>query len=705
MSFGFGIKKDGKEIKKPEVKTGKFGFGIKKETPPAPPDNPQAKNLAKQMATGLKINTTPVGSTTVIKKIPAFGKITPVGTFGSGNNGLNPEQQDVATQVIKRAATLQKQDEFEKLARIEEKVGKVITGGVVIGMLSNPVSVTLGLAGFETLAEIENALVSKLKKDPYQFRAGRELSEFAMADTASEKALLDIAEFAGKALVLGGVAKTPKVADVYIKSLSEKYNLPIKTQALIYEKAGLNSPKKLTPPKTVLGETKPTEPVLTPQIKPQEAITEALLPKTAKTAPKAKTVATDPLIQEAKKYKSAEELFNDPESVFLFEQRKPQANPFQDTLPSKTRPSSIKEITKSGGNPLYHDTDAKGVLGILDSGEIKTSQAPFSQIVGQGKRVSTTRNFDNYSRYHDSPYRLIIDESKTGQKAIPDNREEFESIFKNNVKIKSIDSIAIDSTNPVVLDDIKSGKLLDVIKKAEEKGIKVELFEGKILPDEYSNKEIQTLTKSQLTDIWNKAQEVKAPKVKTEVPKIEPVKVERTIGTPSISKRIETQTVEKGLTEAFKDMPDYEKVSRGDQAIKVQEILDTDPDKAIRIALGKELPTNGALPESVLIAVKNNALETGNTDLLVRLATEEGGVARESSILGQRIKMLDETNPDDAFTNIKRVVNERRSALEQKTGKKMGQILKEETTKIKNELDKVKPKKDVWLAFVSEIQC
>lgn len=215
---------------------------------------------------------------------------------------------------------------------------------------------------------------------------------------------------------------------------------------------------------------------------------------------------------------SIEDILNDP----LFE-AKPPANDFQDILPSKTRPQSVKTVVDSGGNPLYHDTNADSVIGILDSGEIRPSQAPFSQIAGQGKRVSTTRNFDNYSRYGKAPYRFVIDEGKTGQRSIPDNREEFESIFKKPVKTNSIAALTIDTTNPAILDDIKSGKLASVIAKAKEKGIRVETFEGKILPDVQANKEIQALTKSEVEKALQLAPQVTKTKVELgkETPNLE----------------------------------------------------------------------------------------------------------------------------------------------------------------------------------------
>ena len=60
--------------------------------------------------------------------------------------------------------------------------------------------------------------------------------------------------------------------------------------------------------------------------------------------------------------------------------------------------------------------------------------------------------------------------------------------------------------------------------------------------------------------------------------------------------------------------------------------------------------------KAYLSQLKNQAIKKGDTELLIRLATEEGGVAKESTVLGQRIKMLDEQLEDDAFKNINDVI-------------------------------------------------
>jgi len=182
------------------------------------------------------------------------------------------------------------------------------------------------------------------------------------------------------------------------------------------------------------------------------------------------------------------------------------------------------------------------------------------------------------------------------------------------------------------------------------------------------------------------------------------ITTEKLIGTPSTPTRIKNETIEKGLKADFSGIPDYDKVSFKDQAIKVGEIIDENPSKAIKIALGEELPTNGALPESVFTAVKNQAIKNKDTDLLVQLATAERGVARESTILGQRIKMLDEGLEDDAFRNIKEVVKNRQNVFEAKGGK-LSQAKSKELANIKGAIAKTKPKIDDWKDFVESLKC
>lgn len=230
---------------------------------------------------------------------------------------------------------------------------------------------------------------------------------------------------------------------------------------------------------------------------------------------------------------------------------------------------------------------------------------------------------------------------------------------------------------------------------------------NKQLAKDYAGTGVVSKKKVKLSDILDDVNEplgeeyIYKPVKDNKAPEL---KYEPTIAQPSIPNRIKNESIEKGIKADFQGIEEYDKVSFKDQAEKVGQIIDENPEKAINIALGKELPTNGALPESVFIAVKNQAIKKGDTELLIRLATEEGGVAKESTILGQRIKMLDEQLEDDAFRNINNVVKARRANFE-KGGVSFPKAKSLEINKIKSEVAKVKPVKDEWLAFVDEIVC
>jgi len=173
---------------------------------------------------------------------------------------------------------------------------------------------------------------------------------------------------------------------------------------------------------------------------------------------------------------------------------------------------------------------------------------------------------------------------------------------------------------------------------------------------------------------------------------------------PKASQRISNETIEKGLIKDFGALPERDIIRTKDQARLVGEIIDKNPKEAIDIALGKKLPTNGALPESVFIAVKNQAIKNGDYKLLRRLAIEPGGVAREASTLGARIKMLDEGGgmQDDAFKRINKLVKDRKAKF-QKKGKSVSKAKKAEARKIKEKIRK--PDRYDWETFVKNIEC
>jgi hypothetical protein len=155
--------------------------------------------------------------------------------------------------------------------------------------------------------------------------------------------------------------------------------------------------------------------------------------------------------------------------------------------PPSPRPEIIKEIIKSGGMPVYHDTSISGLESILNSGAINPMVSRNNISVGgnSSPSISVTRDFNNYSRYKDSPYRIIIDDTMVSHKSKPTSftgdgyREEAEEIYGKPIGIKSVKSIAINMSNRFILQDIESGKLESIVRLARSKGINVSFYDDK----------------------------------------------------------------------------------------------------------------------------------------------------------------------------------------------------------------------------------
>jgi len=110
----------------------------------------------------------------------------------------------------------------------EEFLSIPMTGLVAIGLMSNPIGVALGVAGFMAIDEIENKVVSSIKKRPYILGAGKGISDL-LPEQASEAtaAVVDMIDFIGKGLLLGGIGKrAPKISEYLTREIINKYNLP-----------------------------------------------------------------------------------------------------------------------------------------------------------------------------------------------------------------------------------------------------------------------------------------------------------------------------------------------------------------------------------------------------------------------------------------------------------------------------------------------
>ena len=201
-------------------------------------------------------------------------------------------------------------------------------------------------------------------------------------------------------------------------------------------------------------------------------------------------------------------------------------------------------------------------------------------------------------------------------------------------------------------------------------------------------------TKSQLTDFYNKA----VGGVKPEIPLI---KGEGELKIRGLALGVEQKAIEAKLTKSFGDLPDYRTVNLKEQAQKSADLLNTDYEKAKRVAMGQETPPTDLLPEMVFNAVEERALREGDITTLKDLGTTSE-LLSEATTMGQRIRALGERNPESPVAKIIEVVK----AREKQSGiADVGKAKSQEAVKIKNEIAKVKIPKETWDSFISSLVC
>lgn len=174
--------------------------------------------------------------------------------------------------------------------------------------------------------------------------------------------------------------------------------------------------------------------------------------------------------------------------------------------------------------------------------------------------------------------------------------------------------------------------------------------------------------------------------------------------TRGLAQGIDQKAVEKKLTQGFGDLPEYKQVSMKDQAAKASDLLSKQPDLARQIAMGEKPAPEGILPEAVLVAVENKAINDGDVATLRDLATNSA-LSSEATTMGQRIRTLAERDPDSPVAAISDVIKAREAAVEKATGKKVGDAITDAAADIKASVKKVASSPKTWEEFAKSLQC
>ncbi len=109
-----------------------------------------------------------------------------------------------------------------------ELLGGMLILPITAGLMVHPVTTIIGISGFMGLSEIESAVISKIKGEPYKLLQQKGLKDLLPEEVNQyTRDTVEILDFIGKGLILGGIyKKAPRVAEKFTKNIITEYKMP-----------------------------------------------------------------------------------------------------------------------------------------------------------------------------------------------------------------------------------------------------------------------------------------------------------------------------------------------------------------------------------------------------------------------------------------------------------------------------------------------
>jgi hypothetical protein len=131
--------------------------------------------------------------------------------------------------------------------------------------------------------------------------------------------------------------------------------------------------------------------------------------------------------------------------------------------------------------------------------------------------------------------------------------------------------------------------------------------------------------------------------------------------TSGVATSIEQKAVEKNLTEGLGELAEYTPITIKEQAKQAIDLIKNDFTRARSVVLGESPLPHGLRGASLLTAMEDHAIRTGNVSLLQDLARSP--LTAETSVHAQELRLLAERNPESPLAAIQKIsrVREQRS--------------------------------------------
>jgi len=197
-------------------------------------------------------------------------------------------------------------------------------------------------------------------------------------------------------------------------------------------------------------------------------------------------------------------------------------------------------------------------------------------------------------------------------------------------------------------------------------------------------------TKSQLTDIYTQATKGVGKVVAKKKPS-------------GIALSIEAKSIEKELTKEFKGLAEFTPTTIKKQARKMaQEMKDIENVKSM--VRGDVALSEGLSPSTVITTMEKYAYKNKDGELMAELA--KSPLLSKISIGAQDLSLMSQREKESAVTQIKSVIKTREKGVERKLKFKTPEKIKSTITKsLEKEIKKTKPTKYSWQKLMDDIQC
>lgn len=171
-----------------------------------------------------------------------------------------------------------------------------------------------------------------------------------------------------------------------------------------------------------------------------------------------------------------------------------------------------------------------------------------------------------------------------------------------------------------------------------------------------------------------------------------------------LAQSVRARALAQGFADEFGALPEYHQMDFEEQAEEATKLLDSDPERAKDIAMGRRQPPKGLLARMVFRAVEDQARASGDFETVLDLGTKSKLIA-QSTEMGREIAALgynfDPLSPVNAISAVKTA---REGAFAAK-GADLTEAVAKEAADAKASVRAAASTKADWSSFISSVEC